>query len=172
MPGLLVCAGIALALGLVELDVVFYEPLRAKGWQALLSAGEEGARGMLAAIAGTMITVAGVAFSITIVTLSLASTQYTPRILRNFMRDRANQFVLGIFVAVFTYCPIASGTMCPSLNPAAPLFHRRPEPASLRTTSPRACGSKAVTTVTPSLASSAEAGDRSSRGVLPFFCTR
>ena len=119
VPGLLVCAGIALALGLVELDVIFYEPLRAKGWKSLLSAGEEGARGMLAAIAGSMITVAGVAFSITIVTLSLASTQYTPRILRNFMRDRANQFVLGIFVAVFTYCLIVSGTMCPSLNPAA-----------------------------------------------------
>ena len=74
VPGLLVCAGIALALGLVELDVRFYGPLRAKSWQPLLSAGEEGARGMLAAIAGSMITVAGVAFSITIVTLSLAST--------------------------------------------------------------------------------------------------
>ncbi len=61
---------------------------------------------MLAAIAGSMITVAGVAFSITIVTLSLASTQYTPRILRNFMRDRANQSVLGVFVGVFTYCLI------------------------------------------------------------------
>jgi hypothetical protein len=53
-----------------------------------------------------MITVAGVAFSITIVTLSLASTQYTPRILRNFMRDRANQGVLGVFMGVFTYCLI------------------------------------------------------------------
>ncbi|RYD70486.1 MAG: DUF2254 domain-containing protein, partial [Verrucomicrobiaceae bacterium] len=49
--------------------------------------------------------------SITIVTLSLASTQYTPRILRNFMRDRANQFVLGIFVAVFTYCLIVLRTI-------------------------------------------------------------
>jgi len=58
VPGLLVCAGIALALGLVELDVIFYGPLRAKGWKSLLSAGEEGARGMLAAIAGSMITVA------------------------------------------------------------------------------------------------------------------
>ncbi len=61
---------------------------------------------MLAAIATSMITVAGVAFSITIVTLSLASTQYTPRILRNFMRDRANQAVLGAFVSIFTYCLI------------------------------------------------------------------
>jgi len=62
VPGLLVCAGIALALGLVELDVIFYGPLRAKSWQPLLRVGEEGARGMLAAIAGSMITVAASPF--------------------------------------------------------------------------------------------------------------
>ena len=87
------------------------ETLAAKSWQPLLNAGAEGARGMLTAIASSMITVAGVAFSITIVTLSLASTQYTPRILRNFMRDRANQFVLGVFVAIFTYCLVVLRTI-------------------------------------------------------------
>lgn len=102
VPTLLVLAAIVLALGFVELNVIFAETLAAKSWQPLLNAGAEGARGMLTAIASSMITVAGVAFSITIVTLSLASTQYTPRILRNFMRDRANQFVLGVFVAIFT----------------------------------------------------------------------
>lgn len=111
VPTLLVLAAIILALGLVELDVVFAKPLSAKSWGPLLNAGSEGARGMLTAIAGSMITVAGVAFSITIVTLSLASTQYTPRILRNFMRDRANQFVLGVFVAIFTYCLIVLRTI-------------------------------------------------------------
>jgi uncharacterized membrane protein len=111
VPVLLVLASILLALGLVELDVVYADELRAKSWQPLLNAGAEGARGMLTAIAGSMITVAGVAFSITIVTLSLASTQYTPRILRNFMRDRANQFVLGVFVAIFTYCLIVLRTI-------------------------------------------------------------
>ncbi len=111
VPALLVLAAIILALGLVELDVVFAEPLAAKSWGPLLNAGAEGARGMLTAIAGSMITVAGVAFSITIVTLSLASTQYTPRILRNFMRDRANQVVLGVFVAIFTYCLIVLRTI-------------------------------------------------------------
>jgi uncharacterized membrane protein len=51
-----------------------------------------------------MITVAGVVFSITIVALSLTSSQYTSRVLRNFMRDRNNQVVLGVFVGIFAYC--------------------------------------------------------------------
>jgi len=63
-------------------------------WPRLFGAGAEGSRGLLSAIAGSMITVAGVTFSITVVALTLASSQYTSRILANFMRDRANQSVL------------------------------------------------------------------------------
>jgi len=55
-------------------------------------------------IAGSMITVAGVVFSITIVALSLASAQFGPRLLGNFIRDRRNQMVLGTFTATFLYC--------------------------------------------------------------------
>lgn len=111
VPGLLVLAAAVLAVSLVEVDVAFAKTLQQQRWEPLLNAGAEGARGMLTAIASSMITVAGVAFSITIVTLSLASTQYTPRILRNFMRDRANQVVLGFFVAVYTYCLIVLRTI-------------------------------------------------------------
>jgi len=50
-----------------------------------------------------MISVAGVVFSITIVVLSLASSQFGPRLIRNFMNVRANQMVLGTFVSTFTY---------------------------------------------------------------------
>lgn len=64
----------------------------------------EGARAVLSTIAASMISVAGVAFSITIATLSLASSQLGPRLLSNFMRDRGNQIVLGTFVSIFTYC--------------------------------------------------------------------
>lgn len=64
----------------------------------------EGARQVLATIAGSMITVAGVTFSITIVALNLASSQFGPRLLRNFMQDRGVQFVMGAFVASFIYC--------------------------------------------------------------------
>ncbi len=74
---------------------------RAAGW--IWAGGPEGARSVLSTIAGSTITVAGVVFSITIVTLSLASSQFGPRLLRNFMNDRATQFVLGVFVATFLY---------------------------------------------------------------------
>ncbi|MGI8998356.1 MAG: DUF2254 domain-containing protein [Candidatus Limnocylindria bacterium] len=69
----------------------------------LFGAGPDGARAMLQAIAGSVITVAGVTFSITIVALQLTSSQFSPRVLRNFLRDRPNQVVLGIFMGTFTY---------------------------------------------------------------------
>ena len=66
--------------------------------------GVEGARSLLSAVAGSMITVTGVTFSVMIVAFTLASSQFTPRLLRNFMRDVGNQVVLGIFIATFAYC--------------------------------------------------------------------
>jgi len=69
-----------------------------------LIVGPEGARSVLSTVAGSMITVAGVTFSITIVTLTLASSQFGPRLLSNFMQDRSTQFVLGAFTATFIYC--------------------------------------------------------------------
>lgn len=64
----------------------------------------EGARAVLSTIASSMITVAGVVFSLTMVVLSLTSQQYGSLVIRNFIRDRGNQFVLGIFTATFIYC--------------------------------------------------------------------
>jgi uncharacterized membrane protein len=64
----------------------------------------EGARSLLATVAGSMITVTGVTFSVVIVAFTLASSQFSPRLLRNFMRDIGNQVVLGTFIAGFTYC--------------------------------------------------------------------
>ncbi len=61
---------------------------------------------MLTTIAGSMMTVVGVTFSMTLVTLALASSQYTSRILRNFMSDHVIQMVFGIFAGIFTYCII------------------------------------------------------------------
>lgn len=70
----------------------------------LWKGGTDGARSILSTIAGSMITVAGVVFSITIVALTLASSQFGPRLLRNFVRDTVNQVVLGTFVATYLYC--------------------------------------------------------------------
>jgi uncharacterized membrane protein len=79
------------------------------GW--IYSGGPEGAREVLSTIASSMITVAGVVFSITIVALTLASQQFGPRLLYSFMRDRGNQFVLGTFIATFLYCLLALRTI-------------------------------------------------------------
>lgn len=77
----------------------------------LYGGGHEGARAVLSVVASSMITVAGVVFSIMMVVLSLAAQQYGPRLLRNFMRDRITQIVLGVFVATFLYCLLVLRTI-------------------------------------------------------------
>ncbi len=64
----------------------------------------EGARAFLSTIAGSMIGVAGVTFSITIAAVVYATSQFGPRLLTNFMRDTGNQITLGAFIATFIYC--------------------------------------------------------------------
>jgi len=64
----------------------------------------DGARAILTTLAGATLGVAGVAFSVTIVAVSFASSNYGPRLIGNFMGDKTNQVVLGIFVATFVYC--------------------------------------------------------------------
>jgi uncharacterized membrane protein len=71
----------------------------------------EGARTVLSAISSSLITVTGVIFSVTIVAVQLASSQYTPRVLRNFSSDRGNQVVLGIFISTFTYAVLVLRTV-------------------------------------------------------------
>ncbi|GAX45886.1 hypothetical protein NIES4075_69070 [Tolypothrix sp. NIES-4075] len=66
--------------------------------------GADGARSVLGAVAGSMISVAATAFSITIVALQLAASNFGPRLLRNFMQDTGNQIVLGTFISTFIYC--------------------------------------------------------------------
>ncbi len=65
--------------------------------------GPEGARSVLSTIAGAMISVTGLVFSITIVVLQLASSQFTPRVLQTFLDDRVTQHTLGVFAASFLY---------------------------------------------------------------------
>ncbi len=110
IPGLIVVGAVAAALLLIDLTLPHGEAMTRR-WPRLFGAGAEGSRGMLTAVATSMITVAGVVFSITIVALSLASSQYTSRVLRNFMGDRTNQTVLGVFVGIFAYCLVVLRTI-------------------------------------------------------------
>jgi uncharacterized membrane protein len=101
LPALMVLAGVGLAILLVGVEPGVDLGSR---WPRIFGAGADGARSMLSAIAQSMITVAGVIFSVTIVALSNAASQYSPRVLRTFLADRPTRFVLGTFVGVFAYC--------------------------------------------------------------------
>jgi YihY family inner membrane protein len=71
----------------------------------------EGARYLLSTVAGSMITVAAVVFFLTLVPLSLASNRFGPRLFRNFLNDRGNQLVWGLFAATFVYCLLVLRTV-------------------------------------------------------------
>lgn len=103
IPAVCTTLAVVLSVALVELDKVLRLDQRNDAIWWLTEGGPDGTRGVLSAIAGTMITVTGVVFSVTIVALQLASSQFTPRVLRRFRADRGNQLVLGVFIATFTY---------------------------------------------------------------------
>jgi uncharacterized membrane protein len=100
LPSVMAICAMATAILMILLDALRLEWL--DEWT--YSFGPESARAILSAIAGSMITVAGLTFSMTMLTLQLASSQFGPRMLRNFMRDRGNQIVLGTFLSTFVYC--------------------------------------------------------------------
>ena len=109
-PSMIVLASIGLAAVLIGADSAVSEQWLAR-WPRLFGAGAEGARGMMSTIAGSMMTVVGVTFSMVLMVLAMASSQYTSRILRNFIRSRVTQVVLGIFAGIFTYCLIVLRTI-------------------------------------------------------------
>ena len=102
LPGAMTLACVALAIVLVRLEAGGYVPWVSEvAW--LYRGGSSAARGVLGTIAGSLITVTGVVFSVTIVALQLASSQFSPRVLHGFIRDRPNQIVLGVLIGTFTY---------------------------------------------------------------------
>jgi len=103
LPAAMVALALLLALGLVSLDKSGLVPDWMVNSPWLYSGGGTGARTLLGAVAASTIGVAGTVFSITIAALSLAAGQMGPRLLRNFTRDRGNQFTLGAFLGTFSY---------------------------------------------------------------------
>ncbi|WP_322889807.1 MULTISPECIES: DUF2254 domain-containing protein [unclassified Yoonia] len=71
----------------------------------------DGARAVLTTLAASSLGVAGVAFSVTMVAVSFASANYGPRLISNFMANRQNQVVLGVFVATFAYSMVVLSTV-------------------------------------------------------------
>ena len=103
VPTMEVFAAVVLFVATWEVDRAVYNgTLALPGWVEAGSA--DTAREILLAVAAAIMTVIGINFSVTIVTLTLASTQFGPRMLRNFIRDRGTQLTLGTFVATAVYC--------------------------------------------------------------------
>ncbi|HET8741801.1 MAG TPA: DUF2254 domain-containing protein [Gaiella sp.] len=116
-PGLIVASLIGLAFAVVQADRMLGQT------DVGFGGGASAARDVLAAIAGSFVTVAGVTFSLTVVVLQLSSSQYSPRILRGFLADRITQLTAGAFVGVFAYALVvlrsvrgAPDTFVPSLG--------------------------------------------------------
>lgn len=103
IPVVIVLFAIILSMILINIDSTYhYEP---DGFFAyFISEDVESARQILSTIAGAMLNVTGVVFSITLVALTLASSEFGSRLLRNFMNDRLNQVVLGTYIATFIFC--------------------------------------------------------------------
>jgi uncharacterized membrane protein len=106
VPTVEIALAVALFVGTYALDRAAYDgSLHLPSF--LISGTADAARQILTTIAAAVITVVTLVFSITIVTLTLASTQFGPRMLRNFIRDRITQFTLGSFVATFVFAILA-----------------------------------------------------------------
>jgi uncharacterized membrane protein len=110
VPVVEVLAAALLFVATYALDRAAYNGVfQVPGWA--ISGGPDVARTVLTAIAAAVITVVGIVFSIVIVALTLTSTQFGPRMLRNFIRDRGTQLTLGTFVATFVYAVLTLGSV-------------------------------------------------------------
>jgi uncharacterized membrane protein len=115
VPAVEVVAAIALFAVTTALDRAAYHGVfTVPSW--VISGTADAARQILTAIAAAVITVVGVVFSIILVTLTLASTQFGPRMLRNFIRDRGTQLTLGTFVATFVYAVLVLVSIGPGTH--------------------------------------------------------
>jgi len=103
LPALAVAAAVGLGMGLPVLDASVDNDIPRNIAGLLFGGGPEAARSLLEAIAGSLITVTSLTFSLTVVTLQLASSQFSPRLLRTFTRDRFVHVTLALFLATFAF---------------------------------------------------------------------
>ncbi|MCB2053120.1 MAG: DUF2254 domain-containing protein [Geminicoccaceae bacterium] len=103
---------------MLRLDAAGLAPFLEK--HGLYELGPEGARLILSTIAGSMMTVASLVFSLTLMTLTLASQQLGPRLVQTFMADGLNQSVLAFFVSIFTYALLVLGAIDAGDKPYIP----------------------------------------------------
>lgn len=110
IPVLIILASILLALALGYADSHLEVPKNGIGRYVFVGSVES-ARVVLSTVSAAMIGVAGTVFSITLVALTLASSQFGPRLIKNFMYIRVNQVVLGSYVSTYVYCLLVLNTI-------------------------------------------------------------
>lgn len=123
VPGVMVALMVLVSFGVVWIDVSLQQQgvlLKEDFW--MFRVDPDGARTLLSTIATSMIGVAGVTFSITMVVLTLASSQFGPRLLRGFMKNIGNQVALGTFIATFIYSLLVLRVVRTGGNPFVPNF--------------------------------------------------
>ena len=103
MPLLAVTLAVALGILMPRLDEAVESGDPGHPLAFVFGGGPAAARDLLAAIAGSLISVTGVTFSLTVVALQLGSSQYSPRLLQTFVSDRVVQFTLAQLVGTFVY---------------------------------------------------------------------
>ncbi|MCG7593674.1 DUF2254 domain-containing protein [Mycobacterium sp. PSTR-4-N] len=103
VPALAVVTALAAGVAVPELDRLVDGRLPATVEAYLFGGGADAAREILGTIASALMTVTSLTFSLTLVTLQLASSQYTPRLLRTFASDHFVQRTLALFLATFAY---------------------------------------------------------------------
>ncbi|TDL38880.1 DUF2254 domain-containing protein [Arthrobacter nitrophenolicus] len=103
LPVFAVVSAVILGIVLPMLDAAVDDQLPGNGTVLLFNGGRDAARAVLQAISGSLITVTSLTFSLTVVTLQLASSQFSPRLLRTFTADRFVHGTLALFLATFSY---------------------------------------------------------------------
>lgn len=103
LPAVGVLLAVGLGVALPRLDARIDEDLPPTITAYLFGGGPGAARTVLEAVASSLITVTSLTFSLTVVTLQLASSQFSPRLLRTFMADRFVHVTLALFLATFTF---------------------------------------------------------------------
>lgn len=101
VPSLMSLASFFLLAATLYLDIRLDEEDIVIHW--LVTSSSEGARQLLSALVTALITVVGIVFSVTLVSLTVASTQYGPHVLRTYMKDKIDQVTLGVFISTFLY---------------------------------------------------------------------
>lgn len=110
LPGAILVISIAAAVATTLLDRLLSDDIRWADW-LFYTGSAEAAREIFSTIAGSMLTITGVVFSITMLVLQLASSQFSPRALRTFLRDVPSKVALGTFVGTFAFALVGLSTV-------------------------------------------------------------